>query len=358
MSRISNILHFFLIILTCSSCGFYKSKLSGLSPESAAIILSEPIGYSRVNQYIFSTSCISCHSSTKLSGKVKLENYQEIKANINIIDKLTLKTHKMPVSPVPPLSSFQIELLSQWIKNGAPEDAIANGSNSQKTESSAMVNIRSEYESYVKPLIQKACMDCHDINAVPKGIGRLPIVKGIELKHIREATKALDFSQTFPNWSPQSSEPIYYLTALKGVIVNGTMPPTNYKLFHKLDGKILNHAENQIILNWIKNSMQILGSISTTPPTPKQYLETHCLGCHNSSKQSGGFKIGENGKTDTGIPFITPFEPENSAIYLVMLEDSVARKGLEEMPYGDEPSKLEQQLIYDWIKKGARKEDN
>ncbi len=354
-------LRILILILICTSCGFYKSKSSPISPESYAI-LNQPIGYKQVNQYVFSPSCVSCHNSSSSAGKVKLDTYTSVYIHLAGIKQESITTHHMPIAPVPALNAFQVELLSQWINNGAPEQTPEPGatptpsaSPTPTPESPVILDIRADFELYVKPLVQKACMDCHNANAVPEGIGHLPIVRGIELKHIREGTKVLDFSKPFPYWSAISSEPAYYLTSIKGVIVNKTMPLKSFKIFHELDGKLLDRAENQVILNWIKNSMELLNSVSTYPPTAQNYLETHCMGCHNDSVQSGGFKLGSKGSTSNGIPFLTPFEPENSAIYLVLLNDSAARKGLTQMPEGDSASTDEKKMIYDWIKAGATK---
>ncbi len=229
--------------------------------------------------------------------------------------------------------------------------------------SPALTNIRRDYESYVQPLVQKACMDCHDSHAVPDGfIGHLPIVKGVEWKHIKEASAALDFSKPFPNWSSTSSDPNYYFSQLKGVLETHIMPPNDYKIVHELDGKLLKDFENQVILNWIKNAEQELSAVSTTPPAnPSHYFERNCVGCHNSNYANGGFqfqKSGEQwvvpaGKSSAGIPYLSPRDPKNSAVYLVLLTDASQRKKLLEMPYGGQASAEDQKLIYDWIQSGA-----
>ena len=223
----------------------------------------------------------------------------------------------------------------------------------------ALVAIRSDYESYVHPLVQKACMDCHDAHAVPDGLpGKLPIIRGIELKHIREASAVLDFSRTFPAWSDASSDPAFYLSQLKGVLNKHTMPPSDYKLGHEFDGKLLKDFENQVILNWISNAEKILASVNTNPPAPGRYFAANCLGCHNSNHASAGFQFQKSGddwtvpagKTKNGVPYLSPGSPENSAVYLVLLNDASKRKGLPEMPEGGSASPDDQKLIYDWIK--------
>jgi hypothetical protein len=67
--------------------------------------------------------------------------------------------------------------------------------------------------------------------------------------------------------------------------------------------------------------------------------------------------LGASGVASNGVPYLTPFVPENSAIYLVLLGSDTARKGLPEMPSGSSANESEQKLIYDWIKNGAAPEE-
>jgi len=363
-----------MLLLALSGCGIYETKGTNSLPQNAAKLLSEPVSYARVNQYVFSQSCTGCHSSAKPTAGVALDSFQSVKANLGEIQAEAMDTSDMPPAPSS-LSAFQKQLLSQWIAAGAPEQPVAvptqpDGSvtptptgaptgptpspTPNAAEAQAMTAIRGNFDLFVKPLVKRACMDCHDSTAKLTGINKLPVLKGIESKHIIDASHALDFSQTFPNWSAQSADPLYYLVQLQGVLVNKTMPLEDYKIFHALDGTLLSKDDTQIILNWIEDSTQKLAAVATSRPTAQQFLSNHCLECHNTTINFGGFILGQGGKTSNGIPFITPSDPKNSAIYLVLLQDANSRHGLKEMPSGGSASVDDQNLVFDWIQGGAQ----
>lgn len=359
------------VTLTLGACGFSHSKSQNLPVDSEAL-LRESVGYDEVNKYVFSQSCVSCHNSATATGGVNLDNYTSVKAQIGEVQQQAIFTRNMPLPPLG-LTPFQIQLLSNWIAEGAPEYASTNGGSTQNPNqtptpvptpdaSQVIAVIRANFDAYVKPLVKKACMDCHDATATPEGFGKLPIIRRIEWRHIWNASHALDFGLVFPNWSTNSDDPVYYLSQLKGVLENGTMPPKDYRIPHQIlhDGKLLNAEETQIVLNWVDQSMNLLAGVITTPPTPQQYFASRCLGCHNTSIQSGGFAFQQNngvlslptGNASNGIPFYTPFSPEKSALYLVLLPDASKREGLPQMPYGGSATDAEQQLIYNWIQQG------
>jgi hypothetical protein len=210
-------------------------------------------------------------------------------------------------------------------------------------------------------------MDCHNSHARPDGfLGLLPGIRQEEWHHIHAASRFMDFSLTFPNWSPnslgESSDPLFYLSQIKNSLEKSTMPPSNFKIFHESDGVLLTFAETQTIINWVDQSTQLLAAANTSKPTASQFFSSNCLGCHTSNNPSGGFAFNHvggqvtvpTGNAKNGIPFVDQLNPENSAIYLVLLTDPTLRKGLPQMPYGGSVTASQAQFVSDWIKRGAQ----
>jgi hypothetical protein len=206
-------------------------------------------------------------------------------------------------------------------------------------------------------------MDCHNSHAKPDGfLGLLPGIRQEEWHHIHAGSRFMDFSLTFPNWSKENADPLFFLSQIKNSLEKSTMPPSNFKIFHESDGVLLTFAETQTIINWVDQSTQLLAAADTSKPTASQFFISNCLGCHTSSNPSGGFAFTQAGgqvtvpagNTGSGIPFVNKLNPENSAVYLVLLTDPTLRKGLPQMPRGGSVTAEQVQFVSDWIKQGAQ----
>lgn len=312
-------------------------------------------------QKIISNNCVKCHSGfgkdsesdfvTK--GLVSPGSATNSKLYKQLIGSIpTSSTSDMPQSGAP-LTADQLQDVVDWI-NAMPIPPT-------KTDI-AIGQIRAAFESKIKPLVQRGCMNCHDSNAAPDGfLGNLPILKQIEEKEIVQASAIVDFSQTFPSWSKQSEDPLFYLNEIQIALNNGSMPPWNFKLFNAHNGKLLSTSETQTVLDWITQSQALLTAADDSKPTASKFFSQKCLGCHNSTTSSGGFAFEDNGgeitvptgNTKNGIPFITKMNPENSAVYLVLQTDATSRNGLTQMPYKatgtDAATDDDRKLISDWI---------
>ncbi len=327
------------------------------APTAAPTLFKLKITYAEVNRAIIQPNCIVCHQGESAKGSVRLENFADVKAYLDDVAN-DIRSGTMPTKEK--LTPEQKQLFEAWVKQGATE--FGNDSTSTTTsgtptptplpspdESSALVTIRSNYALNVKPLIERACMDCHNLNATPEGLGRLPIIRSIQKGHIKRATQLLDFSQTFPNWSLLSGNPLYYLTQIRGVLADRSMPPRYYRIPHQFDGKLLTAKETQTILDWVEQSIKSLNTIRSTPPTAQEFFANNCLGCHNSEIEEGGFSFQRkdstltipSGNASDGTPYLTPRDPSKSAIYLMIVN--------RQMPIGGTTSNQEQQLIFDWI---------
>lgn len=319
------------------------------------------VSYAMVQEKVLLPSCVRCHSQGQGNqGGINLETYESVFANLSKINSSVFVTHKMPKTGS--LSEDQLALLETWIKSGAPLNftpSPAPSSSPPPTPAEALVEIRSSFDSKVKPLVQRACMECHDSHAQPEGfLGLLPIARQIEWEHIHKGSAVLDFSGVFPAWSANENDPRFFFTQIKKVLEKGTMPLSDFKIFHEFDGVLLNFAEQKTIIDWIDHSNDLWNLANPLPPTPSQFITSSCYGCHNSADRSGGFAFTQegdeilppSGSTSSGIPWINTLDPESSAIYLVLLPDQAARKGLPAMPQDGQLSDAERLLILDWIK--------
>jgi mono/diheme cytochrome c family protein len=342
------------------------------TPSPTPVSTSSPapnatITFADVNRVVFQPSCIDCHGAQSPRAGIELIDFAHVKSLISMITS-DIDDGSMPLNGV--LTPEQKNLYGEWIAQGATELGQTPGVSTTPSptpvptatpiapsETLAISTIRNQFDLSVKPLVQRACMDCHDSHAVPSGLGRLPIVRRSEWRHIEEASKILDFSLTFPNWSTQSSNAISFLTQIRGAIVSKTMPPSYFRLAHALDHKILSKAETQVILDWVNQSLALLQSTQSSPPTATEFLKNNCMGCHNATISSGGLSLvnaaGDiqvpTGNASNGTPYLTHGDPLHSAIYEVLLGDTPSRHGLPKMPLGATASASDQKLIFDWI---------
>jgi hypothetical protein len=114
--------------------------------------------------------------------------------------------------------------------------------------------INKNYLTSVKPLFQRACMDCHGSNTEFPWYYAIPGVKQLIDNDIKEAKKHLDFSVDFPFKSHET--PRKDLDAIESSLKQETMPPIQYRLLHKKSE--LTKKDILKINEWIQNSKEIL----------------------------------------------------------------------------------------------------
>jgi|GEM_PF-772896 len=108
---------------------------------------SSQLSYAIVQKRIFEPRCISCHGN---SGGINLETYLATKGALGPIAIAVLIEKRMP--PGRSLKPADEKLLSDWIKIGAPENAL----NSQPIEV-----IQPTYSSISRQIFETKCMSCH-----------------------------------------------------------------------------------------------------------------------------------------------------------------------------------------------------
>ena len=221
-----------------------------------------------------------------------------------------------------------------------------------------VAEIKANFERDVQPIIARSCQGCHDSQA--KAPSHVPLLRNYQAFYIREASKKLDFNQTFPNWAGTSNNPDFILDAIESRLTSRTlslkkMPPADAWVMHDS----LNSSDRKIILDWIKDSKAILASSTQAPQTASELFQNRCMECHTQEEAPGGLALqvtGDSvtfstGNDETGIPYFTPSDPMHSAVYLVLSSDHHERSGLPHMPkIGNALNDQEQKTIYEWIK--------
>ena len=80
-------------------------------------VLTTAVTFAQVNQSVFSTSCLRCHSSSLADGGVKVDTYANVSSSLSRITS-AINSGAMPQGSS--LTSAQKSLFAQWIADGAP----------------------------------------------------------------------------------------------------------------------------------------------------------------------------------------------------------------------------------------------
>ncbi|HTL12843.1 MAG TPA: hypothetical protein VL588_10165 [Bdellovibrionota bacterium] len=328
--------------------------------------------FAQVREEVFIPKCVHCHEH-----KDDFQSYGATYAMRMDIGQRVFIDHDMPKHDV--LTHAQSGLLKAWLDAGAPEDPAAPEPEPTPVPTptptptptpipqpepadpmvQALESIRESYRRDIRPLVNRACIACHDAQAQPEGFWGV-LFRKREWRHIREASKVLDFrTHEFPNWSAQSSNAVFFLQAIQGALQKNIMPTWDFKLGHAGGKRLLKYAERQAFIDWTIDSERLIEQADSSRLTAAKIFENRCNGCHSGVSPSDGlaFTVSDGalqipaGSTDTGIPFLKAGDPENSAVFLVLLGDPAARKGLTAMPLHAEPlTNEEREVVGDWIR--------
>lgn len=213
---LSNLIYFKIVmtigfITWTNGCGFYSEKFQ----KDIPIIESDSskIDYSIVHQTVFSPNCISCHGS---SGGVNLESYENVKKNLQRIEKAALTDKTMPKSG--PLGKTEAGLLKNWIQEGAPETATATRavspsplpsrpSSSPPTPAPRLDPLHATYERVREKIFIPHCISCHG-RAGGVSLESLDSIK----KELNRITIATLVDKTMPQGGFLSKDEILLLT--------------------------------------------------------------------------------------------------------------------------------------------------
>ena len=191
------------------------------------------ISYSVVRKKIFEPRCISCHGS---SGGLNLETYLNTKAAMGQIAVAVLVEKRMP--PDGDLKATDLKLLSEWIKAGAPENAIG----SQPVEP-----ITPTYSSISRNVFEPKCASCHSDGGSAHSVPLMP------WKALLKSPRDL----VLPG-GPEESGLMIAITRTD----SKRMPPASS------GGNALSDLEISAIRNWIQNGGKEVEPSPTVTPSP------------------------------------------------------------------------------------------
>lgn len=154
--------HFFMKVFCCiqvagllsmKACTYRKEKGQ---PGSYNL---QSVSYKDVYSHIFVPKCLGCHSQGGGDGGVNLVSFQSIKLYLPDIERVAIKEMSMP--PGGPLSVNERELLSAWIKAGAPEISTGQGPAAIPPGPVPAIPLAPNFESLKANIFQQKCMGCH-----------------------------------------------------------------------------------------------------------------------------------------------------------------------------------------------------
>ncbi len=113
----------------------------------------------------------------------------------------------------------------------------------------------------LKPGFERSCYDCHSRFTQFPWYYKLPIIKGMIDKDIKQARHNVDFSNGFPFTGKGSQADM--LKGMRDEISGGDMPPMTYRIMHW--GRQIEGASMESVINWIDSSLARLAAVGITP---------------------------------------------------------------------------------------------
>ncbi len=114
--------------------------------------------------------------------------------------------------------------------------------------------INSAYQSKVKLIFKKKCFDCHSKSTHYPWYYKIPGVRSLIDKDIKEGLEHMDLSSDFPFTGHGS--PIEDLKAIEKSVTEGSMPLWSYRMMHS--NMKITEEEKTVIQNWIRDSQKLL----------------------------------------------------------------------------------------------------
>jgi len=113
----------------------------------------------------------------------------------------------------------------------------------------------------LKPGFERSCYDCHSRFTQFPWYYKLPIIKGMIDKDIKQARRNVDFSNGYPFTGKGSQADM--LKGMREEISEGEMPPMSYRVIHW--GRQIEGAGMESVINWIDSSLARLAAVGITP---------------------------------------------------------------------------------------------
>lgn len=155
---------FLLATLGVWACSYQKNKLPEYSTGEIPSALLNSVSYSMVSARVFQPYCISCHGN---SGGVSLETYDSARGALSLIQQAVFLDKSMPKAPNPPLSPEDAQILTAWIRAGAPR---APRDGTPDTPLPPEPELEPTYASIRSMIIGQKCIRCHSLGGVAERV--------------------------------------------------------------------------------------------------------------------------------------------------------------------------------------------
>lgn len=114
--------------------------------------------------------------------------------------------------------------------------------------------INRQYLDQIKPIFEKKCFDCHAVATTLPWYYAIPGIRQLIDHDIKEAKEHMDMRKDFPFLSHET--PLKDLQSLRGIGLEGGMPPLRYILGHWESR--LTSDEKKMIIQWTEKSIKVL----------------------------------------------------------------------------------------------------
>jgi mono/diheme cytochrome c family protein len=321
-----------ILVVALAGCNYRVDKDSGNPPNDMPPAQKATLSYEIVREKVFGPRCVSCHG---ISGRLNLESYESIIANLDGIRRAVFVLKTMPKDR--PLSSDEASLLNAWIEMGAPKDAQNSGSTSPGTTptpaatptpvpSSAL-----SFEYVKQEVLQPKCINCHGTS------GNVNLETFASVKSVMSGI-------------------------IKAALINKTMPKDSS----------LTQAQYDILLNWIALGApeKADGSVGTPEPKPTatpqpmpleptfssiktNIFTNRCLSCHSPTGLGANVSLStREDLLNSPRDLVLPGNPDESG--LVIAIERTDEKRMPPPSTGSALSGSEIKTIRDWITAGSK----
>jgi hypothetical protein len=120
------------------------------------------------------------------------------------------------------------------------------------------------YTASIAPILEAKCFDCHSQHPHFPWYYRFPLAGSLIDMDIRKARRLLDLTDGLPFTGRGSLDD--HLTALRDVVVDGSMPPFRYTIIHR--NSRLTRAEQDLVIAWAEGKLP--SAPVATAPTGKK----------------------------------------------------------------------------------------
>ena len=155
-----------------TSCDYHRVKGSGASEGPMTAEAAAHLDYAQVYEKVLKPKCVECHSAVAGNkGGANLETYAATVALLIRIKLRALTQGSMP--PAKSLSASEVQLLTTWIENGAPETSGETPSETSGSSAAAPKLTIREHPTWLQIrniLFTRSCLPCHSATAPEGGL--------------------------------------------------------------------------------------------------------------------------------------------------------------------------------------------